>query len=87
MLNKLVAAAAVVAIAYAASPANAAKVNAACSGGNLGKTESMVEAMADGDAKIAAQKEISAAQEAMLSGKMGSCAAHLSKAMQAGGVK
>jgi hypothetical protein len=87
MLNKLLAAAAVAAIAYAASPANAAKVSAGCSGGNLSKTESMVEAMADGDAKIAAQKEMAAAQDAMLAGKMGVCAAHLSKAMHVGGAK
>ena len=87
MLNKLVAAAAVAAIAYATCPANAAKVGAGCSGDNLSKTESMVEAMADGDAKIAAQKEISAAQDAMLAGKMGVCAAHLNKAAHAGGAK
>ena len=87
MLNKLVAVAAVAAIAYATCPANAAKVSAGCSGENLGKTESMVEAMADGEPKMAAQKEISAAQEAMLSGKMGVCAAHLSKAMHAGSMK
>ena len=87
MINKLLAAATVVAIAYATSPANAAKVSAGCSGGNLGKTEAMVEAMADGDAKIAAQKEMSAAQEAMLAGKMGDCASHLGKAMHAGGAK
>jgi hypothetical protein len=87
MLNKLVAAAAVAAIAYATCPANAAKVGAGCSGGNLSKTESMVEAMADGEPKFAAQKEISAAQDAMLAGKMGACASHLSKAMHAGSMK
>ena len=87
MLNKLVAAAAVAAIAYATCPANAAKVGAGCSGGNLSKTESMVEAMADGEPKFAAQKEISAAQDAMLAGKMGVCASHLSKAMHVGGMK
>src|SRR5690242_8101772 len=37
MLNKLLAAAAVAAIAYATCPANAAKVSAGCSGGNLTK--------------------------------------------------
>ena len=87
MLNKLLAAAAVAAMAYATCPANAAKVSAGCSGGNLGKTETMVEAMADGDAKIAAQKEVSAAQDAMLAGKMGACAAHLGKAMHAADIK
>jgi hypothetical protein len=87
MLNKLLVAAAAAAIAYAASPADAAKVSAGCSGENLSKTESMVEAMADGDAKITAQKEISAAQEAMLAGKMGVCAAHLSKAAHVGSAK
>jgi hypothetical protein len=87
MLNKLLAAAAMAAIAYAASPANAAKVSAGCSGENLSKTESMVEAMTDGDAKIVAQKEISAAQDAMLAGKMGACAAHLNKAAHVVGAK
>ncbi|TKW79273.1 MAG: hypothetical protein DI543_06070 [Bradyrhizobium icense] len=55
--------------------------------GNLSKTESMVEAMADGDAKFATQKESSAAQDAMLAGKMGACAAYLGKAMHAGETK
>lgn len=87
MLNKLLGAAAVIAMAYATGPANAAKVSAGCSGENLGKTESMVEAMADGEAKIMAQKEVSLAQDALLAGKMGACAAHLGKAAHAGGVK
>jgi len=47
----------------------------------------MIENMADGEGKIAAQKEIAAAQDALLSGKAGACASHLSKAMQAGTVK
>jgi hypothetical protein len=47
----------------------------------------MVEAMADGDAKFATQKESSAAQDAMLAGKMGACAAYLGKAMHAGETK
>jgi hypothetical protein len=51
------------------------------------KTETMIENMADGEGKIAAQKEIAAAQDAMLSGKMGACAAHLSKAMHVGTAK
>ena len=83
MLNKLLAATAVAAIAFATGPANAAKVQAGCSGDNLAKAESMIETMADGEGKMAAQKEIAAAQDAMLTGKMGVCASHLSKAMQA----
>lgn len=43
----------------------------------------MIENMADGEGKIVAQKEIAAAQDALLGGKAGACAAHLSKAMQA----
>jgi hypothetical protein len=86
-LNKLLAATAIAALAYAVSPADAARVKAACSGDNLSKTETMIENMADGEGKIAAQKEIAAAQDAMLSGKAGACAAHLSKAMQASMVK
>ena len=87
MLNKLLAATAIAALAYAVSPADAARVKATCSGDNLSKTETMIENMADGEGKITAQKEIAAAQDAMLSGKAGACAAHLSKAMQAGMVK
>jgi hypothetical protein len=82
MLNKLLAATAMAAIAYATCPANA-KGGGGCSGDNLTKVEAKIEAMADGDAKFAAQKEISAAQDAMLGGKMGACAAHLNKAMSA----
>ena len=87
MLNKLIAATAVAAMAYAVSPADAARVKAGCSGDNLSKTETMVETMADGEGKIAAQKEIAAAQDAMLNGKAGACAAHLSKAMHVGTMK
>ena len=74
------------AVAFAIVPASAAKMGG-CSGDNLSKTESMIEAMADGEGKMVAQKEIAQAQDAMLSGKMGACAAHLSKAMHVGGSK
>lgn len=87
MFNKLLAATAIAALAYAVSPADAARVKAACSGNNLSKTETMIENMADGEGKIVAQKEIAAAQDAMLNGKAGACAAHLSKAMQASATK
>ena len=85
MLNKLLAAAAMAAIAYAVVPANAAHVRAGCSGANLTKTESSIEAMADGEGKIAAQKEIALAQDAMLNGKMGACGMHLNKAIHDAG--
>jgi hypothetical protein len=80
MLKKLLGVAAVAAVAYAFAPAQAAHMGGACSSANLAKTESAIETMADGEHKMAAQKEIAAAQDAMLNGK-GSCAAHLSKAM------
>jgi hypothetical protein len=83
MSNKLLGAAAMAALILAVAPASAAKMGG-CSSENLTKTESMVEAMADGEGKMTAQKEVAQAQEAMLSGKMGACAAHLSKAMHAG---
>ena len=68
---------------YAVVPASAAKL-AGCSGENMMKTESMIEAMADGEGKITAQKEVAMAQTAMLDGKMGACGMHLSKAMHVG---
>jgi hypothetical protein len=87
VINKLLGAAALAAVAYAAIvPASAAKL-AGCSGANLTKTESMIEAMADGEGKKMAQKEVAVAQTAMLDGKMGACAAHLSKAMHVGMTK
>ena len=66
-------------------PASAAKM-AGCNGENLSKTESMIETMADGEGKIMAQKEVAQAQDAMLSGKMGARAVHLTKAMHVGGM-
>ena len=86
MLNKLLGAAAMAAVVLAVAPASAAQMGG-CSGGNLTKTESMIEAMADGDGKMMAQKEVAMAQTAMLDGKMGACAMHLSKAMHAGMMK
>jgi hypothetical protein len=53
----------------------------------MAKTESMIDAMADGEGKIMAQKEVALAQEAMLSSKTGACGMHLSKAMHAGMAK
>ena len=76
------------AVALVVVPAHAAKMGAVgCSGDNQMKAESMVDSMADGDGKSMAQKEIAMAQEAMLSGKMGACGMHLSKAMHAGMAK
>jgi hypothetical protein len=87
MLKKLLGAAAMAAVAYAVVPADAAKMTAGCSGENLTKTESMIDAMADGEGKATAQKEVALAQEALLSGKMGVCGMHLNKAMHAGAAK
>jgi len=83
MLKKLLGAAAMAAVACAVVPAYAAKAPD-CSGANLERTELATEAMADGAGKTTAQKEIARAQEALLDGKMGACAMHLSKAMHAG---
>ena len=83
MINKLLGVAAMAAMIYSTVPASAAHM-AGCSGENLAKTESMIETMADGEGKMVAQKEISLAQDAMLGGKIGVCAVHLSKAMHVG---
>lgn len=83
MINKLLGAAATAAIILGVAPASAAHM-AGCSGQSFAKVESMVEAMADGPGKFMAQKEVAQAQDAMLTGKMGACASHLSKAMHSG---
>jgi hypothetical protein len=86
MLNKLLGAAAMAAIILAVAPASAAKMGG-CSGQNLMKTETMVDAMADGAGRAMGQKEIAMAQTAMLDGKMGACAMHLHHAMHVGMMK
>ena len=88
MLNKLLGAAAIAAVALVVVPAHAAKMGAVgCNGDGQMKVETMVDSMADGDGKIMAQKEVAMAQEAMLSGKMGACGMHLTKAMHVGTAK
>ena len=83
-MTKLFGVIAIAAVAFAVAPAQAAKHSmGGCSGANLEKTETAIEAMPDGDGKFAAEKEITAAQDAMLNGKMGMCGMHLNKAMQA----
>jgi len=80
MVNKLLGAAAIAAIAFTAAPVSAASM-AGCSGENMQKAESAVEVMAEGEGKMTAQKEIAMAQNAMLDGKMGACATHLNHAL------
>jgi hypothetical protein len=84
MLKKLLGAAAMAAVTFAVVPTHAAKMGGGCGSENFAKTETMIETMADGGGKMMAQKELSAAQDAMLGGKMGACGMHLSKAMHVG---
>ena len=75
------------AVIFTIAPASAAHMGAGCNGATFGKTEGMIDTMADGEGKMMAQKEIAAAQTAMLDGKMGNCAMHLHKAMEASTMK
>jgi len=84
IMTKLLGVIAIAAVTFAVTPAQAAKHSmGGCSGANLEKTETAIENMADGDIKFVAEKEITAAQDALLNGKMGACGMHLNKAMQA----
>ena len=76
-------AAALAAIAFATSPASAAKMRAVgCSNDSIAKAEATVDAMPDTDAnKQTGFKEMTDANEALVSGKMGECAMHLNKVM------
>lgn len=74
------------AIVLAVAPASAARLQG-CNPGNLMKTETSVEALADGDVKFAAYKEMADAQTALLDGKLTACAVHLTKAAHAGEMK
>jgi hypothetical protein len=89
MLRKLLGAAAMAAAAFAVVPAyaahvhhHAAPVGVGCSGDAFAKAEGQVETMADVPGKFMAEREIAEAQDAMLSGKMGGCAVHLSRALR-----
>jgi hypothetical protein len=84
VMTKLLGVIAIVIAAVAFAPAQAAKhAMGGCSSANLEKAETAVENMADGDSKFVAQKEIAAAQDSLLNGKMAACGAHLDKAMHA----
>ncbi|MGM4918302.1 hypothetical protein [Tardiphaga sp. 813_E8_N1_3] len=86
MITRLLGAAAMAAVVFATVPASAARMEG-CSGSNLLKTETAVEAMPDGDAKWVAFKEMTDAQTALLDNKMRVCAVHLTKAMHVGMMK
>ena len=75
-----------VAVVFAIAPASAAKM-AGCSGDNMMNVENQVEALADGDVKNVARKEIVSAQTEMLAGHMAACGSHLNKAARAGAMK
>jgi hypothetical protein len=83
MLKKLLGAAAVAATTYAFVPAQAAPLGLGCSPDNLAKTEGAVEVMVDVPGKFIAQREIAAAQAALLQDNWGVCAMHLARAAQA----
>jgi hypothetical protein len=61
MINKFLGAATTAAVIVAGAPASAARMGG-CSGDNLAKTEAAIEAMAEGEGKIMAQKEVAMAQ-------------------------
>jgi len=83
MLKKLLGAAAVAATTYAFVPAQAAHLGLACSDDNLAKTEGAAEVMPDVPGKFIAQREMAAAQAALLTDKWRECAMHLANAAQA----
>jgi hypothetical protein len=83
MLKKLIGAAAVAAATCAFVPAQAAYVGLACSDDNLAKTEGATEAMPYVPGKIVAQREMAAAQTALLADNWRQCAMHLANAAQA----
>jgi hypothetical protein len=83
MLKKLLGAAAVAATTYAFVPAQAAHVGLGCSDDNLAKTEGAAEVMPDVPGKFIAQREMAAAQAALLANKWRECSMHLANAAQA----
>jgi hypothetical protein len=87
MIKKLLGAAAMAAVVFAVAPASAAKMMVGCSGSNLEKVETSVEALPDGQTKYMGFKEITAAQAALLDGHMAQCGEHLNRAAHASMMK
>ncbi len=81
--NLVLPAAALGAIAFTTSLASAAKMRAVgCSSDSIAKAEATVDAMPDTDSnKQTGYKEMTDANKALVSGKMGECAMHLNKVM------
>jgi len=80
--SSLLVVASLAAIAFAATPASAKMRAVGCSSDAIAKAEAMVDGMPDTDtSKQMGYKEMTDANEALVSGKMGECAVHLNKVM------
>ena len=86
MISKVVSAAAVAALIFAAGPASAMKM-ASCNQKNMDKADAMLMKMPDGENKMMGMQEMTSAKSSMSQKDMAGCKEHMNKAMEMGLMK
>ena len=86
MISKLVSAAAIAALIFAAAPASAMKM-ASCNQKNMDKADAMLMKMPDGENKMVGMQEMTSAKSSMSQKDMAGCKEHMNKAMEMGMMK
>ncbi len=86
MISKLVSAAAIAALIFAAAPASAMKM-ASCNQKNMDKADAMLMKMPDGENKMMGMQEMTSAKSSMSQKDMAGCQDHMNKAMKMGMMK
>jgi hypothetical protein len=86
MISKVVSAAAIAVLIFAAAPASAMKM-ASCNQKNMDKTDAMLMKMPDGENKTDGMQEMTSAKSSMSQKDMAGCKDHMNKAMKMGMMK
>ena len=86
MISKMVSAATIAALLFAAAPASAMKM-ASCNQKNMDKANAMLTKMPDGENKTMGMQEMTSAKSSMSQKDMAGCQDHLNKAMEMGVMK
>ena len=86
MISKVVSAAAIAALIFAAAPASAMKM-ASCNQKNMDKADAILMKMPDGENKMMGMQEMTSAKSSMSQKDMAGCKEHMNKAMEMGMMK
>src|SRR6267142_2654463 len=80
MISKVVSAAAIAALIFAAAPASAMKM-ASCNQKSMDKADAMLMKMPDGENKMMGMQEMTSAKSSMSQKDMAGCKEHMNKAI------